>query len=636
MGVRGYATWVKGRQDDRLALWRASGSVLRHTEMQMVDSKRISGDLIFLLLAGGLVALAFAPALLSGFLLDDHPQLAYASQLTGWGWLGVDAFGMARPGKNLLFMWMQAAWPGSPTAWHVLGLILHMINVALVGVVSRRFGFRLRTAVVLALVWGLAPTHVSTVCWASCLNIQVATAWALVYLICTVGPSDTSLEGLWRVLGLAALFLALFFYEAVLPVVLLPWLWRVVRVGWRRGSDLRTVGTVLGGVLIVGLFLYWRHLIAPGLGGNVVNEQIVGETPGRLSIASGYLLLRHAMIWLWPFGRQGVLTMIDLSDQATLVAVFSSIFSLLAIGVLLAKGVGVRGYRRVVFGMLWFAGTLLPLCNLIPLGNGPIADYYLYFSSIGLTFSVVAWGELLWARRLTQEGVPGLTAQALLYGLIGWRAAAAVVVAVWAMYWKDEASLLERTIRNDSGAYAARAALAAQLVNAGKLQEAEVHAREALAGVPTLTQGCFALGSVLAQSGRAVEAAVIYSDLVREHPRNVAAHVMLGGAMGAAGKMERARDAYGDALALPWDARYSWQAARNLAGIHYGSGKPAAALAVLAKALVRAPNDGRLHQTAAVIALEMGLREAAREHALAAMRSGFPLDSAMHRRILQE
>ena len=97
----------------------------------------------------------------------------------------------------------------------------------------------------------------------------------------------------------------------------------------------------------------------------------------------------------------------------------------------------------MVFGLGWFAIFLLPLCNLIPLGNTPVAQHYLFVPSIGLALALSTAAasavRRAWARNTVALAAVLAACLCAAFAVETQRAVAA---------WGDEERLYARTLDN--------------------------------------------------------------------------------------------------------------------------------------------------------------------------------------------
>jgi len=103
-----------------------------------------------------------------------------------------------------------------------------------------------------------------------------------------------------------------------------------------------------------------------------------------LSASAPRYFLENTLLWLWPWGRFGVLWVDDPNAHAVANVLC---WALLLAALALLWRLRQRD-RALAFGLAWFGLLLRPLCNLIPLGNTPVAEHYLYLPSIGLALAL--------------------------------------------------------------------------------------------------------------------------------------------------------------------------------------------------------------------------------------------------------
>ena len=136
----------------------------------------------------------------------------------------------------------------------------------------------------------------------------------------------------------------------------------------------------------------------------------------------------------------------------------------------------IRQWRRpyLAVGWFWYLVTLLPVIGLVQVGEQAHADRYTYLPSIGI-FLMVVWGaEELLGRWPAPAWAPPALAAALCL---------ASVAVTWTQlqYWKDSESLMDHAIQVTSRNYVAQDNYGAALRSRGRIDEALVHFREAVA-----------------------------------------------------------------------------------------------------------------------------------------------------------
>jgi tetratricopeptide (TPR) repeat protein len=169
---------------------------------------------------------------------------------------------------------------------------------------------------------------------------------------------------------------------------------------------------------------------------------------------------------------------------------------------LVVTAAAVRWARRfpyVLFGWLWYVGTLVPVIGLVQVGSQSMADRYTYVPFIGL-FIAAAWAATDLVSRFRNLTIPTAIAGGLIVcalAMVSWRQV---------QYWKDGITLWQRALEIDSGNQTAHQNLAYDLWRAGRLDEAATHYREALRISPNFAIAHANLGLVLSDQGQFDEA----------------------------------------------------------------------------------------------------------------------------------
>jgi tetratricopeptide (TPR) repeat protein len=306
------------------------------------------------------------------------------------------------------------------------------------------------------------------------------------------------------------------------------------------------------------------------------------------------------------------------------------------------------------FGVGWFALTLLPVSNLVPL-YAVFAERYVYLSSIGFTIAVVtAVGT---ASERLRKAVPALgmprtlmilaVLLALLYGgrtvlrnrdLRDDLALASATMAVtpesfigrywWALHYKDKAQYdlakaqLMEAIRLKPELAPAYGSLGEVYEELGQADLAEEAYQRAVALQPRVWLGHFKLGLLYQHRGAYEQAFEAFDRAVRLNPNSPDALNALAAATLQKGDLSTARLLLERVLALePKNA----MAHANLGALHVRLGQPENALAAFQAAAAADPTLATAHYNLGLLYLRLG-RPA---QALAAFRDAERLDPAL-------
>jgi len=552
-------------------------------------------------------------------LLDDEDEISHIRNLeSGWKILGVDCYGLFRPVKNLIFYAICRIRTDRTVLWRCVALLIYLPATGLVMLLSNLIFRNRMRAMMVAAVWASAPTQVSSLAWLSCINILLMSA-AFFSALLAYDVSQTRLETGRTGAGLGLLSLsvlsycvALFCYESsiVFPAIVVLWDWL------RRRLSMKSKRILLPYALFWGMTLVYisGRLVARSTL-VMINDFFSPMSPGQTIFASAYFVTDHLLIWLSPFGRQNILGTFVWEKTAS----FSQLIScwiLLILFLLLIFRIR-RTMPLVSFGLAWFFIAFVPTSNLIPIRNGPFADYYLVTPSMGLAVAVIGLLGYLYSAVIRNRSASGCArlAAVVLFALITcWRAAAATVSFKWARAWNTHAELFRRSVAAGSRPFAARANLARLLKTEGHLEEAQELALQSRTEAPWYTLSYNVLGDLCLEYGRYEEACSNFIQSVQLNPGAPYPYFALGYIQETyLSNNIRAEQNYRKVLGLPWTA-YSHRASLNLSRLLALEGNLDEAIGIIEAAVSRNPSSPDLRHNAALAYKQKGNVIKAREH----------------------
>jgi tetratricopeptide (TPR) repeat protein len=202
----------------------------------------------------------------------------------------------------------------------------------------------------------------------------------------------------------------------------------------------------------------------------------------------------------------------------------------------------VRKRPYLAVGWLWYLGTLVPMIGLVQVGQQAHADRYMYLPLVGLAIAA-AWGaaDLASLRRGARQ----------FFAIAGAAAVAGLAFTAWQQVntWRDAMTLFERAVAVTENNFIAHMNLAEDLLERGRADEAEPHAREALRIKPGSPEARLGWANVLAAQGRVDEALGRYEELQR-NPNDTQAAGHYGLALLRTGRFAEAIDPLERALAV--------------------------------------------------------------------------------------
>jgi len=510
-----------------------------------------------------LVVLALPLALLwpaSGhsYILLDDPQYVFenphvrggiTSQGLLWS-LGYEYAGNWHPLTWWSHMLDVEGFGLDPGPQHLVNVALHALNGVLLfwllervlrlGIPGLDRALSLAISAFGALLFAVHPLRLESVVWISeRKDVLSAAFWLLAvhaYLRYGVRPRLGRLAPvvLLMLLGLASKPMVV-----GLPLALLLldfWPLRRLELGAAPGRWLRLV-LEKSPLLLLSATVGWITLLAQRGSGAVSSLHVVdfaGRAANVVVACNAYLL---DTVWpaglavLYPYPPQGWPAW----------QVFSSVVLPLALTV--AAIVCARRFPGAAVGWSWFLLTLLPVIGLVQVGMQARADRYTYLPHVGLVIALAALAGRLLSRRAAWRPVLALAACLALLGL-------AASTRHQLGFWRDSRSLFTRALEVTDGNYQAHYTLSLELAHRGAIDEALIHAQNAVALHPGHSKAQDHLGYCLAQVGQTERALMQIREAIRIEPGYAWAHFNLGTVLLGAGRAGEAIESLRRALEL--------------------------------------------------------------------------------------
>jgi protein O-mannosyl-transferase len=221
-----------------------------------------------------------------------------------------------------------------------------------------------------------------------------------------------------------------------------------------------------------------------------------------------------------------------------------------AVSLLLAISIAVFVVRRncpyLLFGWLWYLGTLAPVIGVVQVGSQMMADRYTYLPQIGL-YVAIAWGAAhLASRELSRQRWLAVVGALAVAGLMG---------RTWEQtrHWRDSETLWVHTLSCTPSNARAEYNLGHFLAGRGRVNDAIPHFRSALESQPRLAKAHIGLGLALVDREQVDEAVDHFRKALDVLPDSLAAHFGLGNALVRQGQFDEAITQFRAALAINLD-----------------------------------------------------------------------------------
>jgi len=414
-------------------------------------------------------------------------------------------------------------------AYHVVNLILHIANTALLFELLRRATGASGRSAFVAAAFAAHPLHVESVAWVTERKDVLSTLFLLLTTLAYVGY--TRRPSLARYAGVMTLFaLALMSKPMVvtLPVVLLLLdIWPLAR------PKMKSLIVEKVPLLALALATSVTTVIIQSRVGAMAGLEALPASARLGNAAIGYLAYVWKTVWPWP------LAAFYPQFELSVLSVGGAIAALL---IITWAAFRVRANHPYVWvGWCWYLVTITPVIGFLQAGAQGMADRFTYVPMIGLLIAL-AWSV---RPRLAPAG-------ALL--IVVW----AIAARSQATHWENSLTLWEHAARVTPQSYIAHENLGQALREQGRLDEALASYERALSLAPARSPGYTAvinnsIGLVLTREGRTAEARQRFAAAVLSNPAFAEARSNLGNALAAEGHAAEATDHYREAIRLKPD-----------------------------------------------------------------------------------
>ena len=422
-----------------------------------------------------------------------------------------------------------------PAGYLYANVALHAVAVLLLFLALARMTRAPGASFFVAAVFAVHPLHVESVAWASARKDVLAGVFWMAALYAHARHAEAPRRGS-ALLVLACLAGALLSKPTAvtLPCVLLLLdYWPLGRLGERRAWLEKLPQLALVAAASATTLLVQGSQRATSYGDQLSPLLRLSVGIEGFAIYLGQSVWPHPLAYFYPHpAMSGANPLLPAALAAALLAALS-------LGALALR----RSHPHLIVGWLWYLGTLVPVIGWVQAGGQAHADRYMYLPLVGLAIAVVFEARratALQPRARSAAAAAGV-AIVLVFAAVAWRQ-----VAVW----QDSLALKSHAVAVTEHNVVALQGLAAALVRAGRLDEAEPYLKQAAEINPDAADPLVDLADLEARRGSSEQALALYREAARRHPEHARAHANLGLALVRAGQAAEARDQLERALAL--------------------------------------------------------------------------------------
>jgi protein O-mannosyl-transferase len=442
----------------------------------------------------------------------------------------------------------------NPAAHHAVNLLLHSASVLLLFLLLQWLtGYTWRSFAV-AVVFAVHPVNVESVAWIAERKNVLCMFFFLLTLLAYRGYVRK--PGVLRYIGvLLAFAMALMSKPMAITLPFTLWLldyWPLGRL--RSGEQFDGKNSEITGSIVAKrrsiswLIIEKLPLLATSAASAVVTMK-AQQAGGAVTVK--YSLLAHLqnaivsyVLYIWKAICPACLAALypyPTDGWPARVVVLSALFLTIVTALVLRY----RERRYLLWGWLWFLGTMVPMIGLVQVGNQGMADRYAYLPFIGL-FVMVVWGVAELADRFSIKKFVSAAALVITSVLC-------VITYRQLAYWHDDFSLWSHTLAVTHRNFVAEDNFGNALIKAGKYEEGIAHFRNAAEIEPGDPVSEVNLGIYAQQHGDLQQAAARYQhalQLASDPQVRAAAYANLGGVYFALHDYQQAQNNFEAALSL--------------------------------------------------------------------------------------
>ncbi|MFH1190279.1 MAG: tetratricopeptide repeat protein [Candidatus Omnitrophota bacterium] len=422
----------------------------------------------------------------------------------------------------------------NPAAYHSTNLILHLANCGLVFWLVLMLGGRTLSAFFACLVFGIHPLHVESVAWIAerkdvlyCFFFLAALVAYVSYLKGKGGPKYYFFAFILYVA--AALSKAM---AVSLPLVLFA----LDYLLHRKLSPRSVIEKVpfLAVAVVVGAVAVYAQKASGALTTGIFKDQIVIASAAIIFYLRKFVIpLRLSCFYQWPNNS------IKLLPYSFLIAPY----------IVAALGAAVvffaRYSRKILFGALFFLFTILPVLQIVPVGNTMVADRYIYLPMFGILY---VSGEML--SRLVEEKARWAFPVKILITAVLTLMTVALATLTWQRceVWRDNTTLFTDAIASYPRSYLAYINRGVTYLDKGEYRMAVSDFKKAVILKPSHSYAYINLSNLYNKLGENEKAVLCARRAIRLSPASAIAYYNLGNALLDLGRNEKAIAAYEKAV----------------------------------------------------------------------------------------
>lgn len=577
-----------------------SGKVKTHTPTIQAQARPSSGnDKPFIVPAWAPIAIVLVTALvyyraLSGGLtsIDDDFYIPKNPFLRDFSWHGVQEIFTSFYQTNYhplttLTYFFEYNWFGlNPFPYHLLNVLLHLLNTWLVWKLAERLSGNRLTALIVCALFALHPMHVESVAWVAERKDVLYTAFYLLALLAYLRYLRTGFNK-QAYAGALLLFLASLFSKSAavtLPVVL-------VIIDLYKGRKIDTKLIIEKVPFFVLSVLFGILAIRSQRAGGAINDYMIS-----FSFIDKFFVLTSAISFyitkaIAPFGLSVlhyspyVLGRLEWYHYASLP------FLLLVAWMVLRRS-ALR--KELIFGFTFFLAAVSVMLQIIPVGSAYVAERYSYVAYIGLFYIVGQSFSLISGDKWRNIALGLFAVFIITFSIQSWQR-----IGVW----HDDVLLFDDLVTTNPDIYSTYSLRADLRRKQGDITGALEDYTQSLTLNPGLTDNYYKRARIYDEMGNIPLAIADYNKFIEQVPGFAEAYNNRGWNQFRSGNATAAIQDFNKAITI--NGRYD-EAYNNRGWVYLQSGNTSGALADFSKAIELNPRFDKPYYNRVEVRLKSG------------------------------
>ncbi len=534
----------------------------------------------------------------------ENPYIKTGLNLKSIQW----AFTTNRVGQWIPLTWLSLMldyelYGLNPAGYHATNLLFHIINVLLLFFIFFRMTGKVRQSAFVAGLFALHPLHVESVAWVTERKDVLSTFFWMLAIAAYIFYAEK--PGIKRYLPVFAAFICGVLSKPM--VVTLPF--AALLLDFWPLNRLKKVKTSFLILEKLPLFAASFALSIINLASHYARGSLQTTESLPLFFRAGNALVSY-VTYIMKMFIPVKLSVFYPHPGASLALWKSAGAGLILIAITLLFLRAARHHRYLIFGWLWYLGTIFPVIGFFQAGLQAMADRFVYIPFIGL-YVIIAWGiPGAFGKRLNNKLIIPIAAWAALFACM-------ILSFFQVSKWENSIILNEHAVSVTSNNFFSHTSLGNALAERGKFKEAADNYREAIQINPGYVRAYNNFGTIMFMQEQFPEAYGLFQRALKIDPEFADAHYNEGIIHISREQYKKAENHFREALRIKPD--YS-DAQFNLGVVMAIQRNFNEAIALFSGVLELDPANANVYKNMAMAYADQGRSDKAEKHYREALR----------------